>query len=338
MQAQQQQHNAHAGEPRAPRMSSGVSTASSPTSGGGPPDARMRSESGRLLTAEERQAILSRFRSVSQDHLFPNQSHLLSRSSQTRRLPSRQTPDAGGAADDYAAASAAQAAAEAAAMAISGATEPGTGGQQAHPPRTSSGGGVVIGQPARTNASSSSIRHNKSESSLATTVHTKALASAVRRGVVAPSPLKFAAARAMSRRQISSSQSSLSSLGSISGMSSSFSGMHLARSGGSASAATSPGGWPAEVPMSAPASGGASGGADSQGGADSASGGGGGGGGGGRGGVPGERPSLAWLSPDDIEQRKVFLSALIRQGLPLPRSELDYHAARVFIDLENRSV
>jgi hypothetical protein len=294
---------------------SGGSTDSSP---GG---ARMRSESGRLLTAEERQAILLRFRSVSEDHLFPNQSHLLlPRSSQPRRLThSRQTSDAGGA-DDSATAT------------MTAATDSqGTGSHQPHPPRSSSGGGVVIGQLTKPgNASSSSIRPNKSESSLTTMVHAKAYASAVRRGVT-PSPLKFAAARAMSRRQMSQSNSSLTSLGSTV---SSSSGAHLVRTASSAS--TSPG---------------ASVGGDGGGGGVGGGGGGGGGGGdgsaeshegavsgGGLGGVPSERQSLAWLSPDDIDQRKVFLAALIRQGHPLPRSELDYHAARVFIDLENRSV
>ena len=51
-----------------------------------------------------------------------------------------------------------------------------------------------------------------------------------------------------------------------------------------------------------------------------------------------QRQSLSWLSPEDVGQRKRFLEALIQQGLPLPRSELDYHAARVYIDSEDRSV
>ena len=46
----------------------------------------------------------------------------------------------------------------------------------------------------------------------------------------------------------------------------------------------------------------------------------------------------SWLSADDMQQRKVFLGQLLQAGLPLPRSELDYHAARVFIDVQNRSI
>jgi hypothetical protein len=51
-----------------------------------------------------------------------------------------------------------------------------------------------------------------------------------------------------------------------------------------------------------------------------------------------ERRGLSWLSPDDMEQRKAFLHELIQQELPLPRSELDYHAARVYVDATQSSV
>lgn len=255
----------------------------------------------RRLTADERTSILRRFKSASQDHLLLARSQAVSRSNpQLLRRPISPTS-------------------ERLVRAKNSATGGGWCGESTgtynsqlgqsnsfSQPRTSHAA-ASSATPAQASASGSSpvfaargvLRHNKSEPAIYSLVQTRAYASAMRR--TDASPLKFAAIRAMSRRKLSpSSAQSSSSRGSTSSLSSSATPDHHT-----------------SVPAQETSSQSGPNGDD---------------------GLPQRQSRLSWLSPEDVGQRKQFLEALIQQGLPLPRSELDYHAARVYIDSEDRSV
>jgi len=51
-----------------------------------------------------------------------------------------------------------------------------------------------------------------------------------------------------------------------------------------------------------------------------------------------QEKSLSWLDDDEAQQREDFLTLLIQKNLPVPKGERDFHAARVYIDKEDRSV
>jgi hypothetical protein len=48
--------------------------------------------------------------------------------------------------------------------------------------------------------------------------------------------------------------------------------------------------------------------------------------------------SLAWLDDEDAAQREAFVAVLEARGLPTPANETEFHAARMYMDSEKRSV